>query len=359
MKFSAYLYFCGKAFDALFFYKSIFGGEISKIVYFADSAKNTEFKNEANRKILHASLRVGEQFLMVADIPSKKKNTPNNFSICIQTESKEETDQIFFALAKNGKLKQNLQWDSWGSYFGELIDKYQVRWLVNYYPKNPKKKFGELVTNWQGCPIPSKKILTGKYCELRILDIERDVESLFKNFLLENSSWDFLPYGPFLDFSSFKKWLEKDCRTQDPFFYTVFNKKNNALGMASYLRINSEMGVIEVGHLHFSKLLQNTTAATEAMYLMMRYAFDDLGYRRYEWKCNNLNQNSKKAALRLGFCFEGIFRQSAIYKGRNRDTAWYSIIDKEWPIIKKRFESWLNANNFDEAGKQKKRLQDF
>jgi RimJ/RimL family protein N-acetyltransferase len=134
--------------------------------------------------------------------------------------------------------------------------------------------------------------------------------------------------------------------------YAISNNNNLPIGIAGYLRINPEHGVIEVGHLHYSKLLQKTPAATEVMYLMMRYIFDDLGYRRYEWKCNSLNEASKNAALRLGFKFEGIFRQSNVFKKYNRDTAWFSIIDSEWIAIKERFHRWLDPNNFDAKGKQ-------
>jgi RimJ/RimL family protein N-acetyltransferase len=139
----------------------------------------------------------------------------------------------------------------------------------------------------------------------------------------------------------------------------VNNQPGTSLGVASYLRIHPEVGAIEVGHINFAPELQRTPAATEAMYLMMKNAFDTLGYRRYEWKCDNLNEPSKKAAVRLGLKPEGIFRQAIMYKGRNRDTAWFSIIDKEWPKQKRAFEAWLDRSNFDANGQQKRRLQDF
>lgn len=141
--------------------------------------------------------------------------------------------------------------------------------------------------------------------------------------------------------------------------YAILSLDHAPIGMASYLRITPEHGVIEVGDLHFSHLLRKTAAATEAMYLMMRYAFDELGYRRYEWKCNHLNTPSRNAALRLGFTFEGIFRQSNIFKNRNRDTAWFSIIDSEWPAIKDRLQKWLEPENFDNQGQQLQRLNRF
>ena len=138
----------------------------------------------------------------------------------------------------------------------------------------------------------------------------------------------------------------------DTQLYAILNTDHMPIGIAGFLRINPEHGTIEIGHLHYSKLLQRTPAATEAMFLLMRYAFDDLNYRRYEWKCNSLNIPSIKSALRLGFKFEGIFRQSNVFKGHNRDTAWYSIIDSEWPALKDKLQHWLDPKNFDQDGKQ-------
>ena len=186
--------------------------------------------------------------------------------------------------------------------------------------------------------LPSKKKLIGKYCFLEPINIKKHSKDLYKNFSLDkkNIIWTYLPYGPFKSYGSFKKWLKSFCLNKDPFFYAIYSKKHNQYcGMASYLRITPEHGSIEVGHINYSPILQNTTEGTETMYLMMKNAFENLRNRRYEWKCNNLNSASKYAAERLGFKFEGIFRQMFIFKGRNRDTAWYSIIDKEWPNYKK------------------------
>ena len=188
--------------------------------------------------------------------------------------------------------------------------------------------------------LPSKKKLIGKYCFLEPVNIKKHSKDLYKNFSLDkkNIIWTYLPYGPFKSHGSFKKWLKSFCLNKDPFFYAIYSKKHNQYcGMASYLRITPEHGSIEVGHINYSPILQNTTEGTETMYLMMKNAFEVLGNRRYEWKCNNLNSASKYAAERLGFKFEGIFRQMFIFKGRNRDTAWYSIIDKEWPNYKKKY----------------------
>ena len=208
--------------------------------------------------------------------------------------------------------------------------------------------------------LPSKKKLIGKYCFLEPINIRKHSKDLYKNFSLDkkNIIWTYLPYGPFKSHGSFKKWLKSFCLNKDPFFYAIYSKKHNQYcGMASYLRITPEHGLIEVGHINYSPILQNTTEGTETMYLMMKNAFEVLGNRRYEWKCNNLNSASKYAAERLGFKFEGIFRQMFIFKGRNRDTAWYSIIDKEWPNYKKKYLVYLKKSNFTKVNRQRKRLK--
>ena len=208
--------------------------------------------------------------------------------------------------------------------------------------------------------LPSKKKLIGKYCFLEPINIRKHSKDLYKNYSLDkkNVIWAYLPYGPFKSHGSFKKWLKSFCLNKDPFFYAIYSKKHNQYcGMASYLRITPEHGSIEVGHINYSPILQNTTEGTETMYLMMKNAFEVLGNRRYEWKCNNLNSASKYAAERLGFKFEGIFRQMFIFKGRNRDTAWYSIIDKEWPNYKKKYLFYLKKSNFTKANRQRKKLK--
>ena len=208
--------------------------------------------------------------------------------------------------------------------------------------------------------LPSKKKLIGKYCFLEPINIRKHSKDLYKNYSLDkkNVIWTYLPYGPFKSHGSFKKWLKSFCLNKDPFFYAIYSKKHNQYcGMASYLRITPEHGSIEVGHINYSPILQNTTEGTETMYLMMKNAFEVLGNRRYEWKCNNLNSASKYAAERLGFKFEGIFRQMFIFKGSNRDTAWYSIIDKEWPNYKKKYLSYLKKSNFTKVNRQRKKLK--
>ena len=179
---------------------------------------------------------------------------------------------------------------------------------------------------------PSKKRLIGKYCYLEPVNVKKHSKDLFKNFSKDKKGidWIYMPQGPFKNEISLKKYLKDKNLTGNPFFYTIYSKRLKTFcGLASYLRIKPQVGTIEVGYITYAKNLQRTVEATEAMFLMMKNAFDKLGYRRYEWKCDNLNERSRKAALRLGFKFEGIFRQATIYKNRNRDTAWYSIIDKE------------------------------
>ena len=195
----------------------------------------------------------------------------------------------------------------------------------------------------------------GRYCRLEPLDVSKHAEQLFASNALDphGANWTYLPYGPFESFADFRSWLEQQSSSNDPLFFAIVDPlSGEAIGVASYLRITPASGSIEVGHLNFSPKLQRTPAATEAMYLMMRHAFE-LGYRRYEWKCNALNEPSRKAALRLGLSFEGIFRQATVSKGRNRDTAWYAAIDKEWPALREAFEQWLSPSNFDAQGEQR------
>ena len=214
--------------------------------------------------------------------------------------------------------------------------------------------------NFKKAKIPSKKILKGKYVVLEPININKHFKDLFVNFSKdkENRIWTYLPYGPFKTSISFKKWLKSFCLTNDPFFYAIYTKRHKQYcGMVSYLRITPEHGLIEVGHVNYSPILQNTVEGTETMYLMMKNAFEVLGNRRYEWKCNNLNNGSKNAAKRLGFKFEGVFRQMFVLKGRNRDSAWFSIIDKEWKNLKKGYMRFLKPSNFDKNYKQLKKLK--
>lgn len=220
---------------------------------------------------------------------------------------------------------------------------------------------GVALGGWAPPPAPVRQALHGRFCRIEPLQAPYHGSELHQaNCLdLDASAWTYLPYGPFKDKEAYLTWLEGCAQSEDPLFFAIIDSiSNRAVGLASYLRITPVMGVIEVGHLKFSRLLQRSPAATEAMYLMMKASFE-LGYRRYEWKCDALNAPSRAAAKRLGFSFEGIFRQAVVYKGRNRDTAWYSIIDSEWPALKNTFEQWLAPENFDADGTQRRRLEDI
>lgn len=220
---------------------------------------------------------------------------------------------------------------------------------------------GEPVTDWQPPPAPPRVEMPGRYCRLEPLDPERHTNSLWESYSVETEprNWTYLFHGPYKSIEEFREWVRGAASTTDPLFFAVTDHlTDRAIGVAAYLRIAPAAGSIEVGHINFSPLLQRTPAATEAMYLMMRHAFE-LGYRRYEWKCDSLNAPSRAAAERLGLTFEGIFRQALVYKGRNRDSAWYATIDKEWPALKTAFESWLSPNNFDANGRQRLRLSDL
>lgn len=230
--------------------------------------------------------------------------------------------------------------------------------MTSNKPKNQINELGlELgfaVENWTGANCPDNKTLVGQYCQCQPLDIDKHSESLFHAYDAdtENRVWVYLPYGPFSNLMEYQDWLRTNYLKDDPFFYAIVdNQSGKAIGVASYLRINPDAGSIEVGHINYSPALQNSIAASEAMYLLMKNAFD-LGYRRYQWKCNSLNEKSCNAALRLGFTFEGIFRQMLVVKGQNRDSAWYSLLDREWPEVRKAFEQWLDEDNFDADGVQ-------
>ncbi len=220
---------------------------------------------------------------------------------------------------------------------------------------------GQLVPNWSPPALPACAPMQGRFCRIEPLEPARHAVDLYRANSIdqEGRNWTYLPYGPFTNFDDYHSWLVQSATTSDPLFFAIIDlKTNKAVGVCSYLRIDPRHGSIEVGHLNFSPLLQATPAATEAMYLMMERAFD-LGYRRYEWKCHALNAPSRRAATRLGFLFEGIFRQAAVYKGRSRDTAWYSIIDAEWTALNVVFQNWLARENFDDNGRQKSSLSEM
>jgi len=218
---------------------------------------------------------------------------------------------------------------------------------------------GEPLETWCSALKPSRISADGRFCRVEPIDADRHADDLFAAFQTdrEHRNWTYLPYGPFETESDFRTWIADTCLGDDPLFHSIIDLiTGKAVGVASYLRIEPAVGVIEVGHINFSPLIQRTPVATEAMYLMMRRVFDELGYRRYEWKCDALNAPSRRAAERLGFQFEGVFRQATMYKSRNRDTAWYSILDGEWPRLDRAFTAWLDEENFDSDGQQKMKL---
>jgi RimJ/RimL family protein N-acetyltransferase len=207
---------------------------------------------------------------------------------------------------------------------------------------------------------PGRASLVGETVELQPVDPGRHAGQLFEASAGADGLWTYLAYGPFESQAVFTRWVGERAASQDPIFYAVVDRATGAArGMASFMRIDPEHRVIEIGHIWFAPVLSRTRQATEAIYLMARHAFDDLGYRRLEWKCNSLNEASRRAAERFGFTFEGIFRQHMIIKGRNRDTAWYSIIDGEWPLRRAAFEAWLSPDNFDSSGVQRRSLSEI
>ena len=230
---------------------------------------------------------------------------------------------------------------------------------MTHHINDQGQPIGAPVANWTGCvPIPHTP-MTGRTCDVVPLQSDHS-DALHAAFAADKTGmlWTYMPVGPFASVTEYAAWLENACNSQDPLFFTIIDKANHQpVGVASYLRIQPENGVVEVGYITFSPALQRTPMATEAMYLMMKRAFDELGYRRYEWKCDALNAPSRRAAERLGFQYDGLFKQALVYKGRNRDTAWFSILDKDWPQLKAGLESWLDSSNFDDNGKQKVALQ--
>jgi len=218
---------------------------------------------------------------------------------------------------------------------------------------------GSPLPGWEPRPLPVRTPIIGRYCRLEPLDAESHAAALYDAYALDEGGrgWTYLPYGPFPTAAAFEEWVEDASESDDPLFFAILDADGVPLGVASYLRIMPAIGSIEVGHIHFSPPLQRTPAATEAMRLMMAHAFEELGYRRYEWKCDALNAPSRSAAERLGFTYEGTHRQATIYKGRNRDTAWFSILDSEWPSIRDEMERWLDPGNFDAEGVQRTPLR--
>jgi RimJ/RimL family protein N-acetyltransferase len=218
---------------------------------------------------------------------------------------------------------------------------------------------GRALEGWTVRPLPPVTPMVGRYCSLEKLDAERHSTDLYAANCEapDGRDWTYSPAGPFSNFAQYADYLSKESAKSDPLHHAIVdNLTGKPVGTAALMRIDPVNGVIEIGHLVYSPRLKRTRAGTEAMYLFMRRALDELGYRRYEWKCDSLNAPSRRAAERYGFRFEGIFRQAVVYKGRNRDTAWFSVTDGEWPALRAAFEAWLAPENFDADGMQRQSL---
>lgn len=227
---------------------------------------------------------------------------------------------------------------------------------------NRDQPVGFPVAGWSARPRPPRTPIEGRLCRLEPLDPDRRAAELHAGNCKAPGAgdWTYLPYGPFDSLTAYRTWVDQVATADDPLFHAIVDRTSErAVGLASLMRIDLVNGVIEVGHIKYTGALQRTAAATEAMVLLLRRVFEELGYRRCEWKCDALNASSRAAAVRLGFMFEGIFRQAMVYKGRNRDTAWFSIIDREWPVLNTAYEQWLAADNFDARGRQRRRLGDL
>ncbi len=201
--------------------------------------------------------------------------------------------------------------------------------------------------------------MTGRYCRVEGLNPALHGAGLFEAFSEDRDGrlWTYMASGPFRTEAQFMTWLEHASSSEDPLFHAIVdNTTDHALGLCAFMRIKPAFGAIEVGSITFAPALQQTVMATEAMYLMMSRVFDELGYRRYEWKCDALNEPSRNAATRLGFSFEGTFAQALVYKGRNRDTAWFAMLDNQWPALKRGYLQWLDPANFSASGIQKQGL---
>ena len=221
------------------------------------------------------------------------------------------------------------------------------------------KRFGAGVQGWTVPQRPTGAVLEGGTVRLERMDPDAHAADLYRAYSGHDELWDYLPYGPFSAASAYHRWAKDTATGTDPLFYVIRQQDSGRCGgVASYLRITPESGSIEVGHINLAPELNRSRASTEAMFLMMQWAFA-AGYRRYEWKCDALNMPSRRAAQRLGYSFEGVFRQATIVKGRNRDTAWFSVIDSEWPALSEAFRVWLDPRNFHGNGRQKESLSDL
>jgi RimJ/RimL family protein N-acetyltransferase len=221
---------------------------------------------------------------------------------------------------------------------------------------------GPEVADWSARQRPPRTPIAGRFCRVEPLDSRRHADDLYDAYAQapDQRDWTYLSAGPFADRAAYRAWAQQAAASQDVVHYAVVDQASGkAVGTFALMRIDPANGVIEVGSVTFSPLLKRTPVSTEAQYLLMKRVFEELGYRRYEWKCDSLNAPSRATAQRLGFTFEGIFRQAVVYKGRSRDTAWFSIIDGEWPARRAAFERWLSPANFDAAGRQRRGLAEL
>lgn len=229
-------------------------------------------------------------------------------------------------------------------------------------PGRERRLSQEPVADTSPSPRPERVPHEGRYARLEPLDSATHGDELWDvaGDPGAQRTWDYLGYGPWDSKEQYLEWLRAQAAGDDPLFFAIRDlASGKAVGVGTFMRITPEARSIEIGHLWFSPKLQRTPAATEAIFLLLRHALDDLKYRRMEWKCNALNAASRRAARRFGFTYEGTFYQAAIVKGRNRDTAWYSIMDHEWPAIRANFEIWLSPGNFDEQGNQRRALAEM
>ena len=217
------------------------------------------------------------------------------------------------------------------------------------------------LSDWQPRPVPQRTPLQGRYVRLEPLDLAAHGQDLWQALQGPEADpllWDYMPYGPFVERPAFDAWLAANAASADPLFFAVIDlPSERATGLLSFLRMAPKDGCIEIGHITFGRVMQRSPASTEAVYLLAELAMGTLGYRRLEWKCNALNTRSMRAAERLGFTYEGTFRQHMVVKGRNRDSAWFALLDREWPACRAAFTRWLAADNFDAQGRQRRTLE--
>lgn len=218
---------------------------------------------------------------------------------------------------------------------------------------------GAQIADWTPPPAPDAAVLEGQYVRLERLSADAHAALLFNEYQGHDWVWDYLPYGPFASASQYHRWVKDSAAANDPFFYAIRDKDTGRYGgVASYLRVTPAAGTIELGHINLAPAIQGSRAATESFFLMMDWAFSN-GYRRFEWKCDALNLPSRRAAQRLGLSYEGVFRQAAVVKGRNRDTAWFAATDGDWSALREAYAVWLNPANFDDGGRQRESLSDL